>query len=139
MATHTLTLDTAGLKYIDKTGVEHVITTNETMTLTFTDTGTGGKFIGLTGGGKITCTDGFEFEVSSDPRFTFSSSADGSATGYNGEIGFYEEGNILNVFEVTSLNMTNADGVGANNIVSITMEQVDNRMNTMTWTNINTA
>lgn len=139
MATHTLTLDTAGLKYVDKDGIEHTITQNETMTLTFTDTGTGGKFVGLVGGGKVTCTDGFEFEPSSETRFEFTSSADGSATTRNGEIAFVEEGNVLNVFEVTSLNMTDADGTGANNIVSITMEQVACRSRVMTWTNINTA
>ncbi len=139
MATHTLTIDTAAQKYIDSNGIEHVINTNETLTLTFTDTGTGGTFIGLVGGGKVTCTDKFEFEPSSESRFTFSSSVDGSATILNGEIAFVEEGNILNVFEVTSLTMTNADGTGANNIVSITMEQVANRMYNMTWANINTA
>lgn len=139
MATQTWTIDTAAQKYIDRNGIEHTITTNETMTLTFTDTGDGGTFIGLVGGGKVTCTDGFEFEPSSDSRFTFSSSVDGSATKLNGEIAFVEEGNVLNVFEVTSLTMTNADGTGANNIVSITMEQIANRMRTMTWANINTA
>ena len=138
MATQTWTIDTAAQKYIDRHGIEHTINTNETMTLTFTDTGTGGTFIGLVGGGKITCTDGFEFEPSSESRFVFTSSAD-SATGLNGEIAFKEEGNVLNVFEVTNLNMSNADGTGANNVVSITMEQVANRMRTMTWVNINTA
>jgi hypothetical protein len=138
MAKHTLTLDVAGLKYIDKDGIEHVINTNETMTLTFTDTGTGGTFVGLVGGGKMTCTDGFEFEVSSESRFVFLSSAD-EETFQNGEIAFVEENNVLNVFEVTSLTMTNADGVGANNITEIVMEQVANRMRKMTWTNINTA
>ena len=139
MATQTWTLDTAGLKYIDKDGIEHVINTNETLTLTFTDTGTGGKFIGLVGGGPIHCTDKFAFEPSSGSRFVFTSSVDGSATFLNGSIAFVEEGNVLNEFEVTSFTITNADGTGANNIVSITMEQVANRMRTMTWTNINTA
>lgn len=139
MATQTWTLDVAGLKYVDKDGIEHIITQNETMTLTFTDTGDGGKFVGLTGGGKITCTDGFEFEPSADTRFEFRSSEDGSITYLNGEIAFIEEGNVLNVFEVTELKMTDADGTGANNVLSIVLEQVANRMRTMEWTNINSA
>lgn len=138
MATQTWTLDVSGLKYVDKDGIEHIINTNETMTFTFTDTGTGGTFIGIVGGGKVTCTDGFEFEPSSDPRFVMVSSAD-SATPLNGSLAFIEQGNVLNEFEVTALNMANADGTGSNNIVSITLEQVANRMRTMTWTNINTA
>lgn len=139
MATQTWTLDVAGLKYIDKDGIEHTITTDETMTFTFTDTGVGGTFVGLVDGGKVACTDGFSFEPSSESRFTFASSVDGSATGLNGEVAFIEEGNTLNVFEVTALNMSNADGTGANNVTSITLEQVANRMRTMTWTDINTA
>ena len=138
MATQTWTIDTAAQKYIDTNGIEHTINTNETCTFTFTDTGTGGTFIGLVGGGPIHCTDGFAFEPSSDSRFVFTSSAD-SLTALNGEVAFVEDGNVLNVFEVTGLNMANADGTGANNIVSITMEQVANRMRTMTWANINTA
>ena len=138
MATQTWTIDTAAQKYIDRHGIEHTINANETCTFTFTDTGTGGTFIGLVGGGRITCTDGFEFEPSSDSRFVMVSSAD-SVTKLNGEIAFVEDGNALNVFEVTSLNMANADGTGADNIVSIVMEQVANRMRTMTWANINTA
>lgn len=138
-ANQTWTLDVAGQKYIDKDGIEHVINTNETLRLDFTDTGTGGVFVGAVGGGKITCTDGFEFEPSSDSRFQFTSSVDGAVSGLNGEIAFMEEGNVLNVFEVTALNMTNADGVGADNVVSIVMEQVANRMRTMSWSNINTA
>jgi len=137
-ANQTWTLDVAGQKYIDSDGIEHVITTNETFLLDFTDLGTGGIFVGRPGGGKVTCTDGFEFEPSSESRFKMVSTAD-SLTGLNGEIAFKEEGNILNVFEVTALNMSNADGVGSDNVVSITMEQIANRMRTMTWTNINTA
>ena len=139
MAVQTWTLDVAGLQYVDKDGINHTINTNETMTFTFTDTGVGGTFVGLVGGGKITCTDRFEFEPSSESRFVFTSSVDGSATGLNGEVAFIEEGNVLNAFEVTSFNITNADGTGSDNIVSITMEQVANRLQVMTWTNINTA
>ena len=138
MATHTWTMDVAGLKYIDKQGIEHTINTNETMTFLFTDLGTGGSHIGLVGGGKVTCTDGFEFEPSSDPRFVMTSTAD-SSTPLNGSLAFVEEGNVLTEFEVTELNMANADGTGSNNIVSITLEQVANRMRKMTWTNINSA
>lgn len=137
-ANQTWTLDVAGQKYIDKDGIEHTINTNETFLLDFTDLGTGGVFVGRPGGGKITCTDGFEFEPSSDSRFQMVSTAD-SLTGLNGSIAFIEEGNVLNEFEVTALNMSNADGVGADNVVTITLEQVANRMRKMTWTNINTA
>lgn len=138
MAKHTLTLDVAGLKYVDKDMIEHIITTNETMTLTFTDTGDGGNFIGLVGGGKVTCTDGFEFEVSSDPRFEFRSSVDDTTTDQNGDICFIEEGNVQHEFRVSALKMTDADATGANNIVSITFESKMHGR-TMTWTNINTA
>jgi hypothetical protein len=138
MATHTLTLDVAGLKYIDKDRIEHTINTNETLTLTFTDEGTGGLFVGLIGGGLIGCTDGFQFTPECDPAFGFRSSADGSTTLNNGNFCFVEEGNVRHHFRVSSLNMTNADGVGANNIVSITFESLIHGL-TMTWTNINTA
>ena len=138
-ANQTWTFDLAGLKYVDKDGIEHVITTNETLRLDFTDTGTGGNFVGALGGGRVTCTDGFEFEPSSESRFTFSSSVDGSATVMNGQLAFKEEGNVLTDWDVTSITTTDADGVGANNIVSITLEQIDNRMRTMTWTGVNTA
>lgn len=139
MATQTWTLDMAGLKYIDKDGIEHIINTNETMAFTFTDEGVGGKFIGLVGGGKVTCTDGFEFTIEADSRFEFKSSADGSATTENGEVCFVEDGNVRTVWKVVSITMTDADGTGANNIASITLEQVKNPMVRITWTNINTA
>lgn len=139
MATHTWTLDVAGLKYVDKDGIEHIINTNETMTFTFTDTGTGGKHVGLVGGGLVACADGFSFTLECDSRFEFESSADGSATLRNGEVCFVEEGNVRTPWEVVNLTMTDADGTGANNITSITMEQVHNRQRVMTWTNINSA
>lgn len=138
MTTHTLTLDVAGLKYIDKDKIEHVININETLTLDFTDAGVGGKFTGLTGGGKITCADGFEFTVEADPRFEFRSSADASATTDNGEICFVEEGNVRHPWKVFSLTMTDADAVGANNITEIIFESLQHGLK-MTWTNINTA
>lgn len=138
MATHTLTFDVAGLKYVDKDKIEHVINTNETMKLTFTDTGDGGNFIGVVGGGVVNCVDGFGFTVEADPTFEFRSSADGSATTENGEICFVEEGNVRHVWKVISLNMTDADSVGANNIVSIVLESLLHGRQ-ITWTNINTA
>lgn len=139
MATdQTWTLDVAGLKYIDKDMIEHIINTNETLILSFTDTGVGGNFIGQVGGGKITCTDGFEFIVEADGRFEFKSSADGSATFENGEICFVEEGNVRHPFKVISLNMADADGVGANNITEIILESLLHGRQ-ITWTNINTA
>lgn len=138
-ANQTWTLDVAGQKYVDKDGIEHIINTNETFLLDFTDTGVGGVFVGRPGGGKITCTDKFEFEPSSDSRFQFVSSVDGVATGLNGSIAFIEEGNVLNEFEVTSLNISNADGVGTDNVTSITLEQIANRMRKMTWVTIDTA
>ena len=138
MATHTWTLDVTTLKYIDKDGIEHTINADETLTFTFTDLGTGGRHQVLIGGGTIVCTDGFTFEPHAEARFEFLSTAD-SNTHANGEIAFIEEGNVLNVFRVAELNMTNADGTGANNIVSITLEQVANNARKMIWTNINTA
>lgn len=138
MADHTLTLDTAGLKYIDKDMIEHVINTDETLKLSFTDTGDGGNFIGQVGAGKITCTDGFEFIVEADGRFEFKSSADASATKENGEICFVEEGNVRHPWKVISLEMTDADSVGADNIVSIVLESLLHGRQ-ITWTNINTA
>lgn len=140
MATQTWTLDVAGLPYVDKDGIQHTITTNETFTLDFTDDGVGGRFIGLSGTAEdMVCTDGFRLKIHADPRFEFTSSADGSATLRNGHIAFIEEGNVLNEWSVASLTMSNADGVGANNVTSITLQQVANRMRSITWTNINTA
>jgi len=129
----------ANQKYIDANGIEHIINTSETLRLDFTDTGTGGVFVGAVGAGKATCTDGFEFEAHSESRFKFTSSANGAATLSNGEITFIEENNRLNTFEVISLNMADADGVGANNITVISMEQVANRANKMSWALITTA
>lgn len=138
-AAQTWTFDLAGQKYIDKDGVEHVIGTNQTMRLDFTDLGTGGIFVGVGGASKVVCTDGFSFTVEADTRFQFLSSVDGAATGLNGQICFVEEGNYRRVFDVKELNLVDADGVGANNITSMVMESVDNRMRTMSWSAINTA
>ena len=139
MATHTWTLDLAGQLYIDRTGTTHVINTNETMTFTFTDTGTGGTHTGLVGGGLVACTDGYSFTPECDSKFVFTSGADGVAAISAGQVCFVEENNFQNIFNVTSLTMVNADGTGANNITSITMEQQDSPSNVMTWTAINTA
>lgn len=138
MSTQTWTLDVTTLDYIDKDGIKHRINADETLTLEFTDLGTGGRFQVLIGGGKIVCTDGFTFEPHAESRFEFLSTADEN-THANGEIAFIEEGNVLNVFRVAELNMTNADGTGANNVVSITLEQVANNARKMIWTNIDTA
>lgn len=137
MATQTWTLDTAGMKYIDKDKIEHVITTSQAFTLDFTDTGVGGNFIGLVGGNPVGCTDGFKFTIEADPAFSFLSSADGSATTENGTICFVEQ-NFRHLWKVISLNLSNADGTGANNISSITMESLSHGLQ-MTWTNIDTA
>ena len=138
MPTQTWTLDVTTLDYIDRNGITHRINSSETLTLTFTDLGTGGRFQVLIGGGAMVCTDGFTFEPHAEARFEFFSTAN-SNTHANGEIAFVEEGCALNVFRVAELNMTNADGTGANNVVSITLDQVDNNANKMIWTNVNTA
>jgi hypothetical protein len=138
MAVQTWTLDVAGLKYIDKDRIEHIINTNETLTLIFTDEGTGGLFTGLIDGGKITCSDKFEFTIECDPIYGFRSSADGSVTLNNGNVCFVEEGNVRHHFRISSLNIADADGVGANNIISIIFESLIHGL-TMAWTNINTV
>ena len=138
-AAQTWTLDVAGLKYIDKDKIEHVINTNETLTLTFRDTGTGGVFTVTLGGGQIVCTDGFSFIPDSETRFQMISSEDSLTVGaINGEMCFVEQDFARHPFRVTRLNMANADGVGANNIVEITFESILHG-GIMTWTNINTA
>ena len=138
-ATQTWTLDVAGLQYVDKTSISHVINTNETLTLDFIDEGVGGVFRVIAGGGLIGCTDGYSFEPHSESRFEFRSSVDGSATLTNGEIAFIESDGALVAWRVISITLTNADGTGSNNVVEIIMEQVRNPANRMTWTNINTA
>lgn len=137
-ANQTWTLDVAGLKYIDRNGIEHTITTNETMRFDLTDLGTTGILVAAVGGGRVTCTDGFEFEPHADTRFQIGPLSDG-ANVVSGEVCFKEEGNVLNVFEVTAITISNADGVASNNVSSITMEQIADRTHTMTWTGINTA
>jgi len=139
MATQTWILDVAGLKYVDKDKIEHTINTDESLTLTFTDAGTGGTFVGLEGGGLIVCTDGFSFTPECDKRFVMTSSIDGTSVGQpNGEICFVEENFVRHPFRIGSLAMTNADGVATNNITSITFESILHG-GTMTWTNINTS
>ena len=139
MATQTWTLDVTTLDYIDKTGIAHRINTNETLTLDFIDEGVGGVFRVLIGGGRIDCTDGYSFEPHAESRFEFRSSVDGSATLANGEIAFKESDGAIAPWRVISITMTNADGVGADNVVEIIMEQVNNPGRRMTWSNINTA
>ena len=130
----------AGQKYIDKDGISHVITTSEDILFTFTDDGTGGRFIGRIGDAtKVLCTDGFKFDIECDPRFTFSSSADGSATLNNGELCIVEQSGTRVPWNVRSLTVADADGVGSNNISSITLEQVDNTSRTITWALVTTA
>jgi len=138
VAAQTWTLDVAGLVYIDVTGKAHTITTNETFKLTFTDTGDGGTFQGLEGGGEVECSDGFSFLPECDGRFKFDSSVDLSASINNGELCFVEDGFNRHVWSVISLTMANADGTGANNITTMTLEsKVHGRQ--VIWTNINTV
>lgn len=137
-ANQTWTIDTAGQKYIDKDRIEHIITASEALKLAFTDDGVGGRFIGDVGATPIKCTDGFRFKVEIEPRFEFKSSADGSATLENGEICFTEEGNVRHVYKVISLNMSNADGVGSDNVTEIILESQKHGLK-MTWANIDTA
>ena len=137
-ASQTWTLDVAGLKYIDKDKIEHVINTDETLKLTFTDEGTGGLFVGTIGGGLIVCTDGFSFTPECDATFGFRSSADASETLQNGNFCFVEEGNVRHHFRVSKLTIANADGVASDNITTITFESLIHGL-TMTWTTINTA
>jgi len=129
----------AGQKYIDKDGIEHIITTSEDMKFAFTDTGTGGNFVGTVDTTKVTCTDGFKFEIEVDPRFTFSSSADGSATFNNGELCTLEQSGTRVPWRVISLTLANADGVGSENITQMVLEQVDNVQRVITWSSITSA
>lgn len=139
MATQTWILDTAGMTYVDKDKLRHTINTNEQLKLTFTDSGTGGTFVGLEGAGPITCTDGFEFTLECDKHFVMESSVDGTSVGQkNGELCFVEENFVRHPFRIGSLAMTNADGVATNNVGSITFESILHG-ETMTWTNINTS
>ena len=141
MATQTWTLDVAGLKYIDADKIEHTINTNETIKFTMTDFGDGGNFVGLEGGGQVDCADGFSFTPECDKRFTFSSVSDFGTVGItkdDGEICFVEPNNVRHPFKVSRLKITNADGTGANNIVSIILESTLHQ-GTMEWTNVNTA
>lgn len=129
----------AGQKYIDKDKIEHTIATSQNLKLTFTDDGTGGRFIGTIGDtDKVLCTDKFTFEVECDPRFEFNSSADGSATTENGVICFVEEGNVRHPFKVKSLTIANADGVGSNNITQMILESKLHK-GIITWALITTA
>lgn len=137
-ANQTWTIDATGQKYIDKDGIEHVITANGAFKLAFTDDGVGGRFIGDAAQAAVGCTDGFKFILNQDPRHTFISSVDGSATLMNGDISFIEEGNVMHTFRVISLNMSNADGVGTDNVTSITLES-KRHGGIMTWSTIDTA
>lgn len=130
----------AGQKYVDKDGIEHTIKTGETLTLKFNDTGVGGDFQGREGDtDKVTCTDGFVFDVECDPRFIFSSSVDGSASFDNGELCTVEQDGTRLRWKVKSLTMANADGVGATNVTQMILEQNRNPMRVITWANIDTA
>jgi hypothetical protein len=140
MGTQVWTIDATGQKYIDKDGIEHIIAANGAFSLSFTDDGVGGRFIGICGDASpVACSDGFHFRIEGDPRFEFTSSADGSVTLKNGEICFKEQSQVRTAWRVTALNMSNADGVGSDNVSSITLEQVDNPMRVITWSTINTA
>ena len=132
------TLDTAGLKYVDRDRIDRVIRTNATLALTFTDDGVGGRFIGTIGNAPMTCTDGFKLQIECDPRFEFKSSADGSSTLQNGEVCFIEDNNVRHPHRVVAFTITDADGVGSDNIVSITFESVLTGLR-FTWTNVNSA
>ena len=143
MATQTWTLDVAGLKYIDADKIEHTINTNETITFTFTDSGAGGTFVALEGGGQIDCADGYSVTPCCDKRFVWESVTDYGTGGYQkadrtGEMCFVEPSGLKHPFRIASLRMANADGTGANNVVEIIFESVLHGW-TMTWTNVNTA
>ena len=138
MSIRTFTIDVASLVYTDAGNLPHTITQNETFALDFTDTGTGGVYKGDGSNTGIACTDGFLLEVEGDPAFTnFTVDANGAVTN-PGYITFKEEGRRCQ-WKVISVNFTDADGTGANNLVSITLERVDNPMITMTLTNVNMA
>ena len=130
----------AGQKYVDKDGIEHVIATAQDLLFAFTDTGAGGVFKGRTGDtGKVVCTDGFTFDVEVDQRFQFESGADGAANKNCGQICTVDETGVRIVWNVVSLTLADADGVGAANVTEIVLEQVNNIQRRITWAAIDTA
>lgn len=144
-ATHTWTLDTGSEDYVDINRVKHRITVNQTMQFYCTDLGTTGEFVGTftyagDGSERVMCDDGFSFIPNGDKRFTFYSGANATEREgmVNGEVCFEEASGAMHVFRVKKLTMADSDGVGANNITSITLESTRHG-ETMTWTNINTA
>lgn len=138
-AAQTWTIDTASSPWVYSNGEATTVTgTAETISFTATDTGAGGVYWGAPGQ-SITLDDGNELYIDGDRSKTqFRSEADGQ-TYRNGSIwvrvnsnGPWEE--VL----ITTMEVTNGDAVGANNVASITFEY-PGKPYQWTWANINTA
>ena len=143
-ANQVVTVDTANMKYVKRGGVETEINgTSETFPLRIIDLGTTGIW---EGGGSIAesnimaLADGSKIRISKALRFTHMGIlANATAIPNPGSIWIEEDDGIANEWKITTMTVADADGVGANNITTMTMERADSPIHQVTWTNLNTA
>jgi len=137
-AAQTWTMDSTTTTWVLPDGTSLYLTDNaQTVSFTATDTGDGGIYFGAAGS-SFTLNDGSIIEVEGNQDITnFASEANG-ATVRNGSIWVRHNGGPRHEVVITTMNVTNGDAVGANNLASITFEYPGKPWQ-WTWTNVNTA
>lgn len=137
-ASQTWTIDTASSPWVYSDGQSTTVSgTSETITFTGADTGDGGTYAGR-GTSVVSLADGNKLHIDLDKRFTnFRSEADG-ATYDNGSIWVRVNNGPAEEVSIVTMNVTDGDAVGANNVASITFEY-PGKPYRWTWANVNTA
>jgi hypothetical protein len=102
MATKTFThasATAANRLYIDRDGLSHTITQNQTFALDMTDDGTTAHYTGLSSGSAMTCTDATEINLEADLTY-MNVTADASAVLNAGSLWIREDDESLNEIKI---------------------------------------
>ncbi len=137
-AAQTWTVDTASSPWVYPDGQSTTVNgTSETISFTGVDTGAGGRYYGLSGN-TISLADGTKLKIEGDQGYVyFKSEADG-ATVDNGSWWVRHDDGKKEEVKIYAMNLTDGDGVGANNLVAISFEY-PGKPYRWSWANINTA
>jgi len=139
MTVRVFTIDTAASPWMYSTGIPTTVSgTAETFELTFDDTGDGGKYCGGGTDSSFALADGNTLTIEQDNRLTCLWHEANGAVLNPGSIWVRINGGPREEVKVVASNITDGDGVGANNLASITFEY-PGRPFRWTWTNIDMA
>ena len=132
MAARTITIDTGEMTYVDRHGEASAVVNGQTFKWNYTDIGTGAVYTGAADSSDILLSNGKTIVLESDPKWSwFTVTANATAEVNAGYLTFLEDGFVRNQWKVRTATLADADGTGASNITTMTLERVDNPMVTM--------